>query len=102
MQALSVIHLWEQDPPEVVLDWLMTGDEGLRKEAAGAALVGFYAAYATAYATAYAAGAAEAAYTAAAYTADARAARAAVLAAARAAARDEFEALVNECFEGVL
>ncbi len=25
MQALSVVHLWE--PPEVVLDYLMTGDE---------------------------------------------------------------------------
>ena len=66
MQALSVIHLWEQDPPDVVLDWLMTGNEGLRKEAAHAA----YDAYA----------------------ADS---------AAYAAARDEFEALVDECFEGV-
>lgn len=38
MQALSVAHLW--DPPQVVLDYLMTGDESLRfaaRFAAGAA-----------------------------------------------------------------
>jgi hypothetical protein len=31
MQALSVVHLW--DAPDVVLDYLMTGDESLRIEA---------------------------------------------------------------------
>lgn len=30
MQALSVIHLWPSAPPDVVLDYLMTGDESLR------------------------------------------------------------------------
>src|SRR5262245_49901989 len=35
--ALSVIHLWpDPGPPDVVLDYLMTGDETIR-EAAGAA-----------------------------------------------------------------
>ena len=37
MQALSVIHLWEQTPPDVVLDFLMTGDESLRAAARDAA-----------------------------------------------------------------
>jgi hypothetical protein len=86
MQALSVIHLWEQDPPEVVLDWLMTGDEGLRVKAANAACI------ATALAAARATRAVHAAAHAADYAADA----------GWAAARNEFEALVNECFEGVL
>jgi hypothetical protein len=31
MQALAVVHLWE--PDDVVLDWLMTGDENLRASA---------------------------------------------------------------------
>jgi len=35
MQALSVIHLWE--PPQVVCDYLMTGDEGIRAAARAAA-----------------------------------------------------------------
>jgi len=35
MQALSVIHLW--DPPDIVLDYLMTGDESLRAAAWDAA-----------------------------------------------------------------
>lgn len=52
MQALSVVHLWS--PPDVVLDYLMTGDESI-KDAAWAA--------------------------------------------ARDAARDDFDALVHECFE---
>lgn len=37
MQALCVIHLWRDDPPDVVLDWLMTGDEMLRSAAESAA-----------------------------------------------------------------
>ena len=35
MQALSVVHLW--DVPEVVLDYLMTGDEAIRDAARDAA-----------------------------------------------------------------
>ena len=35
MQALSVVHLWEA--PDVVLDFLMTGDESLRDAARDAA-----------------------------------------------------------------
>ena len=59
MQALSVAHLWE--PPDIMLDWLMTGDESLRAAAWDAA-------------------------------------RDAARAAALAAARDDFAALVYECF----
>ena len=101
MQALSVIHLWKQDPLDVVLDWLMTGDEAIRVQAAYDAYDAAYdAARAAAHAAARAAAYAAASYAAAnaAYYAAANAARAA----ADAAARDEFEALVNECFEGVL
>ena len=36
MQALSVIHLYD-DPPDVVLDYLMTGDESIRVAARAAA-----------------------------------------------------------------
>ena len=35
MQALSVAHLW--DPPDVVIDFLVTGDEGIRHAAWAAA-----------------------------------------------------------------
>jgi len=119
MRALSVIHLWGQDPPEVVLDWLMTGDEGLRTyaalaayDAANAAIAADAAANAAAGAALAAAGAArgsDAAARAAAIAADAAAYAAGTAAyaagaarAAYAAAQDEFEALVNECFEEVL
>ena len=37
MQALSVIHLWPSTPPDVVLDYLMAGDESLRRAARDAA-----------------------------------------------------------------
>ena len=37
MQALSVIHLWPECPPDVVLDYLMTGDESIRLNAWDAA-----------------------------------------------------------------
>ena len=33
MQALSVGHLWHECPPDVVLDYLMTGDESIRGSA---------------------------------------------------------------------
>ena len=39
MQALSVIDLWITEPPDVVLDYLMTGDERLAASAASAAFV---------------------------------------------------------------
>jgi hypothetical protein len=71
MQALSVIHLWDTEPQDVVLDFLMTGDESLRA-AAGAA------ARAAAWAAAWAA------------------ARAAAWAAARAAARDAQKTMLEE------
>ena len=73
MQALSVVHLW--DAPDVVLDYLMTGDEFLREAAWEAAWEAREAAWAAA-----------------------RAAQAA----AWAAARDDFNNLVYECFEGSL
>lgn len=78
MQALSVVDLWE--PPDVMLDWLMTGDESLRAAAWAAARD---AARDAARAAAQAARAA---------------ARDAAQAAAWAAARDDFAALVYECF----
>ena len=113
MQALSVIHLW--DAPDVVLDYLMTGDESLRAAARDAA---WYAARAAASAAARdaaraaasaaaesaawaaASAAARDAARAAAESAAWAAARAAAWAAARDAARADFNALVNECFEG--
>lgn len=69
MQALSVMHLW--DAPELVLDYLMTGDEWLRAGASAAAASAAEAA-ASAYAAAYA------------YAAS--------------AARGDFRLLVHECF----
>ena len=79
MQALSVAHLWE--PLEVVLDYLMTGDEAIRGAAWGAARDA----------------ARDAAWDAA-RDAALDAARAAALDAARDAARAEFTALVREAF----
>ena len=91
MQALSVVHLW--NAPDVVLDYLMTGDEYIRAAAWAAAWV----------ATGDAAGAA-------AWVATGDAARVAAWVAAGAAAwvatgdaaRKDFNALVNECFEDFL
>ena len=71
MQALSVIHLYA-DPPDVVLDYLMTGDESIRVAAGDAAW--------------------DAAWDAA------GAARAAAWDAARDAAWDAFDALIYEQF----
>ena len=109
MQALSVVHLW--DAPDVVLDYLMTGDESLRDAArAAAGAAAWDAARAAARDAAWAAAwdAARAAARDAAWAAardeslrDAAwdAARAAARAAARDAARTDFNALVLECFE---
>ena len=33
MQAVSIIHLWPEHPPDVVLDYLMIGSEPLRRAA---------------------------------------------------------------------
>jgi hypothetical protein len=117
MQAVSVIHLWKSDPPDAVLDYLMTGDESIRDAAwaAAAAAAGdaeWDAAAAAARAAAWAAARAAAwdaewdaawdaewdAAAAAARDAAWAAAWAAARAAAWAAARDDFRALVHECF----
>jgi hypothetical protein len=76
-QAMSVAHLW--DAPDVVAEFLMTGDESIRAAARDAA---------------------RAAARAAAWAAARDAARDAARAAAWAADRREFNCLVYECFEG--
>lgn len=59
MQALSVINLWPSAPPDVVLDYLMTGDESLRyaswdAASAAASAAGSAAAWASGSAAAWA------------------------------------------------
>ena len=83
MQALSVIHFW--GAPDVVLDYLMTGDEGLRDAARAAARDAAWDA------------ARDAARSAAWDTA-----RDAAWDAARAAAWDDFDSMVFECFKDFL
>jgi hypothetical protein len=99
MQVLSVIHL-NEDLPEVVEDYLMTGDESIKDAAWAAARA---AAGAGAAARSAAEDAAWAAARAAAWDAAWAVARAAAGAAARAAARDaareHFNQLVYESFE---
>lgn len=75
MQALSVVHLWS--PPDVVLDYLMAGDESIRDAARAAARD-------------------------VAWDVAIDAARASALASALASARKDFNALVYECFGGPL
>jgi len=103
MQALSVVHLW--DAPDVVLDYLMTGDKSIRDAAWAAARIAArdaarYAAWAAARVAARDAAryAAWAAARAAAWDAARYAAWAAAWAAARAAAGREFDALIYEQF----
>jgi hypothetical protein len=103
MQALSVIHLWE--PPDVVLDYLMTGDESIRaaaRDAAWDAARDAAGAAARAAARDAAGAAARDAAGAAAWDAAGAAARDAAWDAARAAAwaaaRKDFNGLVRECF----
>lgn len=94
-QALSVIHLWKECPPDVVLDYLMTGDESLR--AAAREEVWWSAAGAAARdaaGDAAACSAAEAAREAAWDAAVAMGAAEAARRAARAAARKQFNKLV--------
>jgi hypothetical protein len=104
MRALSVVHLW--DAPDVVLDYLMTGDESLRVEAKKAAAEAAEAAEAARAARAARAAwaAAEAAEAAAAWEAAEAAAEAAAAWEAAAAAgaanakesREFFGLLVSE------
>jgi hypothetical protein len=111
MQALSVVHLW--DPPAVVLEYLMTGDQSLRDAAQAATQAAARAAAraATRAATqdaarAAAGSAAWGAARGAAWGATQDAARAAAgsaawgaaWVAARNAARSEFSALVRSAF----
>jgi len=113
MQALSVVHLLETCPPDVVLDYLVTGDEGLRDAAWDAArdaarAAARDAAWAAAWDAAQAA--ARAAARAAAQAAAWDAARDAAWDAARDAAWDAawdesrrvFKSLVYAEFSGVL
>jgi hypothetical protein len=90
MQALSVVHLW--DAPDVVLDYLMIGDESIRAAVEAEA---WEAAWAATRATAW-----EAAIAAAAAARDEawEAAKTAAKAAAWAAAWTDFRDLVYECF----
>ena len=93
MQAVKVIEYWDTEPPEVVCDYLMTGDESLRAAARAAARV---AAWAAARDAAW-----DAAWDAArdaAWAAARDAARDAAGDAARDAAKAEFNALVFESF----
>ena len=106
MQAISVVDRW--DAPQAVLEWLMTGAEQYREEAAAAAWAATPAAEAAWAAwsagSARSAGSAGSARSAAwASDAAARSAADAVSAqSARVSARAEFNALVEECFENVL
>jgi hypothetical protein len=93
MQALSVIHLWDTEPKDVLLDFLMTGDESLRAAAWAAAWDAARDA-----ARADARDAAWAAARDAAWAAARDAAWAAARDAAWAAARKDFNGLVRECF----
>jgi hypothetical protein len=107
MQALSVVHLW--DPPDVVLDYLVTGDKTIRAAAWGAA---WDAARAAEWGAARGAarGAAWDAARGAAWDAARGAARAATWGAAWDAARgaawdaasEEFNTLVTQAFEDYL
>jgi hypothetical protein len=106
MQAVSCLHLWMTEPPDVVLDYLMTGDESLRLAAQSAAWLAREAAQSAAWLAAQSAAwlAAQSATRSASESAAADAALAAAADAAwsaEAAARQEFNALVYECFEGV-
>ena len=95
MQALSVVHLW--DAPDVVLDYLMTGDESSRDAAGSAARAA--ALDAALWAAGYAArSAARSAAGSAAWDAAISAAWDAAGWAARDTARNNFLALINEQF----
>ena len=97
MQALRVAHLLD-NPPDVVLDYLATGDGSIRAAAwAAARAAARDAARDAAWAAAWAA--ALAAARDAAWAAAWAAARDAAWAAARDAARSDFRSLVHQAFE---
>jgi hypothetical protein len=85
MQAVSVLDLWGSEPPQIVLDYLMNGDDSARSAAWSAAR-----------------SAARSAAWSAAVSAAWSAARSAARSAAWSAARKDFNALVNECFKDFL
>jgi len=88
MQAVSCLDAWENEPGQCVLDWLM-GDEAARS-----------AAWSAAWSAARSA--AESAARAAAESAARSAAESAAELAAWSAAREDFSALVYECFSDFL
>ena len=102
MQALSVVHLW--NAPDVVLDYLMSGDESIREAVFGVVCTE----RATVCAAARAAACTSATEAAAdsAWSAAMVAAPNYALGSARAAmteaARKDFNSLVRECFEAFL
>ena len=85
-QALSVVDMLGDNPPDVVLDWLMTGDESIRESARASA-------WASAWASARASARASAWASAWASALDS------AWASALDSARADFAALVNEAFE---
>jgi hypothetical protein len=93
IQALSVVHLWTECPPDVVLDFLMTGDESLRAAAVDAAWAAAWDAARAAARTAAWDAARAAARTAAAWDA--------ARAAAVDAARNEFNSLIKAEFSSM-
>ena len=116
MQAVSVLHLWHVCPPDVVLDYLMTGDESLRDAARDAARdatgdvtgdaawgAARDAARDAAWFAAWNAAWVDAAWVGSAWNPAWNAARDAAWDAAWNAARDaaraDFNKLVNECFQ---
>ena len=121
MNALSVSHLWadSDDPGDVVLDWLLTGDESIRVSALESALESALdSARASDWAKARASASAwesararalasdsvrESARESAIASAWAKArASASAWASAKASARARFNELIYECFEDVL
>ncbi len=101
MQAISALEFWDTEPPEVVCDYLASGDESLRDAARDAARAAAWAAARDA-ARAAARDAARAAAWAAARDAARAAAWAAAWDAARDAGRQHFNDLVFESFRDFL
>lgn len=97
MQALSVVHLWASELPDVVLDYLMTGDESLRIAARDAARSAASAAVWSAESAA-ARGAVWSAENAAASAEASAAVWSAASAAVWSAANADFDALIFEQF----
>ena len=84
MQAISCLDKGTREPEQIVLDWLMTGDESIRAAAYSAAWSAANSACWAAYSAYWAANSANSANS------------------AWSAAREEFNALVYECFEACL